>query len=96
LLVRRGRVRAFDAVGVLVTFQQGVALEFLLDVGRELDIRELQQFDRLLQLRRHDERLRLSQLEARSQSHDAHRSRAPPRTRVPVAPPTRTGPVLKG
>ena len=47
---------------VIGPFQQGVTLEFLLDEGREIEIGQLQQLDRLHQLRRHDQRLRLPEL----------------------------------
>jgi hypothetical protein len=41
------------------TLQQRIALQFLLDESRQVEIRQLQQLDRLLQLRRHDQGLAL-------------------------------------
>ena len=55
-LVARGFVLRLDAL------QQRVALDFLVDEPLELDMGQLQQPDRLHQLRRHHQRLRLSQL----------------------------------
>ena len=52
--------RRFGAV--TGAFQQRIALQFLLDEGREVEIRQLQQLDRLHQLRRHHQRLRLAEL----------------------------------
>jgi hypothetical protein len=43
-------------------FEQRIALGFLLDETVQFDMGELQQPDRLHQLRRHDQRLALSQL----------------------------------
>ena len=51
--------RRFRAVAG--AFQQRIALQFLLDEGREVEIRQLQQLDRLHQLRRHNQRLRLAE-----------------------------------
>ncbi len=67
-LIERG---AFDSgdVGCLVAFQQGVALEFLLDEGGDLQIGELQQLDRLTKLRRHHQRLAVAKIEARADRH---------------------------
>ena len=42
--------------------QQRIALQFLLDEGRKVEIGQLQQLDRLHQLRRHHQRLGLSEL----------------------------------
>ncbi|MGY4599815.1 hypothetical protein ACVWXL_007561 [Bradyrhizobium sp. GM22.5] len=47
---------------VIGPFQQGITLEFLFDERREIEIGQLQQLDRLHQLRRHDQRLRLPEL----------------------------------
>ena len=57
---RFARDRGFGAVAGAL--QQRIALQFLLDEGREVEIRQLQQLDRLHQLRRHHQRLRLAEL----------------------------------
>ena len=49
--------------------EQGVLFEFLLDVGGELEMRELQQLDGLLKLRRHCQGLARSQDETRTDTH---------------------------
>src|SRR4051812_46564133 len=49
--------------GLLWAFQQRVPLKLGIDEGRKLDIGELQQLDRLLQLRRHHKAVALAQLE---------------------------------
>ncbi len=59
LAVRLGRRRGLGRLA-LRAFEQRVLLDLGLDVGHELEVGELQQLDRLLQLRRHDQRLRLS------------------------------------
>jgi len=46
------------------------SMDLLLDVLAQLDVRQLQQFDRLLQLRRHNQGLGLSELEALGYRHD--------------------------
>ena len=46
----------------LHAFQQRVALDFLVDEAVKLEMRQLQQPDRLHQLRRHHQGLRLAQL----------------------------------
>ena len=51
-LVRRRLLAAWRLVR-LVAFQQRIALQLLLDEGADLEIGELQQLDRLPQLRRH-------------------------------------------
>ncbi len=56
---RLARDRGFRAVAGAL--QQRIALQFLLDEGRKVEIRQLQQLDRLHQLRRHDQRLRLAE-----------------------------------
>ena len=53
--------RLLGIAGILA-FEQGVLFELLFDKGRELDIGQLQQLDRLLQLRRHHQRLALPDL----------------------------------
>src|SRR6185437_10232013 len=66
--------------------------------GRQLQIGELQQLDRLLQLRRHDERLGLPQIEPLRERHDERlypeaghscKYRANSLTERKVAPPAR-------
>jgi hypothetical protein len=52
-----------------VLLQQRVLFEFLLDKGRQFEVRELQQLDRLLQLRRHRQRLARSQDKTRTDTH---------------------------
>ncbi len=53
----------------VVALQQRVLLELALDEGRELHVGELQQLDRLLQLRRHDERLGVAEIEPLGKRH---------------------------
>ena len=53
--------------------EQRIALQLLLDIGREVQIRQLQQLDRLHQLRRHHQRLRLAEFEALRQCHGGGR-----------------------
>ena len=57
---RLARDRGFGTVAGAI--QQRIALQFLLDESREVEIRQLQQLDRLHQLRRHHQRLRLAEL----------------------------------
>ena len=56
--------RAFDAARLALggAFEQGVLFELPLDVGGQIQVRELQQLDGLHQLRRHHERLALPHL----------------------------------
>src|SRR5262249_49241616 len=51
--------------------EQRIALELSLDVGGKIEIGELQQLDRLHQLRRHHERMALTNLESLGKRHDA-------------------------
>ena len=46
----------------VVTLQKRIALQLLLAIFGQFDIRQLQQLDGLLQLRRHDQRLALTYL----------------------------------
>ena len=46
----------------LRAFEERITLKLLLDVSGEIEVRELQQLDRLLQLRRHHQMLPLAQL----------------------------------
>ena len=58
--------RAVVGLGLL---EEWIFLELLLDERRQLEMRELQQLDRLLQLRRHCQRLARSQDETRTDTH---------------------------
>ena len=60
-LVRRARL------------EQGIALDLLGDEPLDLEIGQREQADRLLQLRRHHQRLRLPEIEARTQRHGLER-----------------------
>ncbi|MEY9981414.1 hypothetical protein ABH995_000751 [Bradyrhizobium yuanmingense] len=55
----RGFGTSYTVIGSL---EQRVSLELLLHEGHEVEIGQLQQLDRLHQLRRHDQRLRLPEL----------------------------------
>ncbi len=57
------------SVGRLVARQQRIALQLALDVGVQLHVRQLQQLDRLLQLRRDDEALPLPELQSCAERH---------------------------
>ncbi len=46
-------------------FEQRIALQFLFDIFGKLEIRQLQQLDRLLKLARHDQGLPLAKFESR-------------------------------
>ena len=62
--------RSFLAVGfgiALVALEQRIALQLALDEGLELKVRQLQQLDRLLQLRGDDQPLPLTKLLPRPQ-----------------------------
>jgi len=61
-----GPGRTVVARGLL---QQGVLFQLLLDEGGELEMRELQQLDGLLQLWRHCQGLARSQDETRTDTH---------------------------
>jgi len=67
---RLGRDRLRRIGRGFVALEEGVLLDLALDIGVELDIRELQQLDRLLQLRRHDQRLALPDIEPLNECHD--------------------------
>ena len=56
------RAVALFALGPLVAFEQRIALKFPLHIGRKFHAGKLQQLDRLLQLRRHDQGLTLAKL----------------------------------
>ena len=62
---------ALAAFGTFRPLEERILHELLLDVGGELEVRHLQQLDRLLQLRRHHQRLGLPKIEARGDCHDA-------------------------
>ena len=51
----------------LAQFKQGIGFQRIADECLDLEIGQRQQLDRLLQLRRHHQRLRLAQVEARSE-----------------------------
>ena len=53
----------------LLALQQRIAFQLGLDEVLQLEVRQLQQLDRLLQLRRHHQRLRLPEVEAGAQRH---------------------------
>ena len=57
-----GRRALGGGIRALVTLQQRVALQLLLDKGGSFQVGELQQLDGLTQLRRHDQGLRLPEL----------------------------------
>ena len=52
-------------VGGLGRLEKRILLELLSDIGGELEVGQLQQLDRLLQLRRHDQGLALAQIETK-------------------------------
>ena len=58
-----GRAVGAAAGSRLVALEQRIALELALDIFGQFEIRQLQQLDRLLQLRRHDQGLALPQLQ---------------------------------
>ena len=67
--------RALDFKPVVKLFTPDAQCTWLLteiDEGTDLDVGELQQLDRLAQLRRHDQRLRLAQVEARTYRHQVN------------------------
>ena len=53
----------------LGALEERVALEFGLDIGGEIEMGELQQLDRLQQLRRHHQGLALAELQPLQQTH---------------------------
>ena len=63
MVLRRRRL------GIFVALEQRIALEFRLDERVEFEVRQLQQPDRLLQLRRHHQLLALPELEACRKRH---------------------------
>ena len=63
---------AIDRLGA-GAFQQRILLDLLGNEGLDLEIRQRQQLDRLLELRRHDERLALPQIEAGTEGHRRYR-----------------------
>jgi hypothetical protein len=70
--VGHGRFGAFGrgVVGAqLARFEQRVAVQRLANEGLDFEVRQRQQLDRLLQLRRHHQRLRLAEIEAGAESH---------------------------
>ena len=65
----RARRRQRRVVVVAGALQQRIALELALDIGGQIQTRELQQLDGLHQLRRHHQRLALAELESLRQRH---------------------------
>ena len=57
-------------IAMIALFQQRILLQFLLDEFPDFQIIQLEQLDRLLQLRGHDKRLRLPQIQSLNQGHD--------------------------
>ncbi len=57
--------------------QQRVALQLGIDIGREVEMRELQKLDRLQELRRHHQGLALAHLEPLQQTHQPAPHAAP-------------------
>ncbi len=53
----------------IVALEQRIALELLLDEGCDVEVGKLQQLERLLHLRGHRKRLRLAQVDARTDPH---------------------------
>jgi len=64
---RLGLRHRFSVVGALV--EQRVALEFAFDIRDEIEIGELQELDRLHELRRHDQRLALADQQSLCKRH---------------------------
>ncbi len=69
LLLVLGSALLGGAVLGLVADQERIALQLALDIGLELHVRELQQLDGLLQLRRDDQALALPKLESCAKRH---------------------------
>ena len=59
----------FGARRAFVALQQRILLQLLFAILGKLDVRQLQQLDRLLQLRRHHQRLALADLQPLRQRH---------------------------
>src|SRR6185503_1229845 len=62
-------------LAALLPFEKRIALELCIDECLQLEIRHLQELDRLLQLRRHHQSLRLPQFEFRDHRHGWYVSR---------------------
>ena len=75
-LLRHGLKRCVGPVvaGDLAHLEQRIGLQRLADEGFQFQVRQRQQLDRLLQLRRHYKRLRLPQIEARTKRHGSGHS----------------------
>ena len=52
------------SVAALIALEQRIAFKLAFDIGLQLEVGHLQQLDRLLQLRRHDQGLALFEFEA--------------------------------
>jgi hypothetical protein len=63
--------RAFDLDRAVLALEQGITLELGLDEGVEFEVRQLQQLDRLLKLRRDDKALALPKLQSVAESQCA-------------------------
>jgi len=74
------RLWRLHRLGAVLALEQRVAQQLGVDEGAELEMAELQQPDRLHELRRQCQRLRLPDLEPRRQRHGAYsRVFQPPR-----------------
>ena len=71
LFALTGHFGLFGPLLAVIALQKGILFQFGLDEFRKLDIRQLQQFDRLLQLRRHDQGLALSDLKSLRDRHNS-------------------------
>src|SRR3954468_9674603 len=64
-------------LGLLVALQKRIALKLGLDIGLQLHARQLQQLDRLLQLRRQDKALALPEFKSGGERHGCPRNQYP-------------------
>ena len=86
---RVGLCRSFGGLRWLIrrgAFEQRVLLDLLGDEAFDLEIAEREQADRLLQLRRHHQRLGLSEFEAGPERHGQILSRHPRESGGPATP----------
>ena len=56
-------LRFVVGAAIALAFQQRILFEFALDIGDQIEVRQLQQLDGLHQLRRHHQRLALADFE---------------------------------
>src|SRR5262249_14322615 len=76
--------------------EQGIALKLILHIARQVQIGELQQLDRLHQLRRHHQGMALAKLKSRAKGHDGYRiSPGPDLARFLAVGPILAYPVLE-